>query len=101
MGLRSTASIPTRSAILPFSAPTRSEPAPAATLVRARLAEFSNAMGVADVPAIPLDALIDRTFARQPDDPLFLSNWLMPGALPLEWSFSEDEPGALRFEMQP
>lgn len=45
--------------------------------------------------------LLERTFALPAGDPRYARNALMPGAAPLEPSFSELEPGQLRFNIQP
>jgi len=45
--------------------------------------------------------LFQRTFGRPMSDPAYRTNRLQPGALPLEWSFSEADPDALRIELQP
>lgn len=45
--------------------------------------------------------VFQRTFARPASDSAYRINRLQPGALPLEWSFSEVDPGALRIELQP
>ena len=45
--------------------------------------------------------VFQRTFARSVCDPAYRINQLQPGALPLEWSFSEVDPRALRIELQP
>jgi len=45
--------------------------------------------------------LIERTFALPMGDPRYAQNTLVPGAAPLEPSFSELEPHALRFNIQP
>ena len=42
-----------------------------------------------------------HTFARPASDPAYRTNRLQPGVLPLEWSFSEAGPDALRIEFQP
>jgi len=57
--------------------------------------------GLADLMCGEFGDLFDRTFARPIADTEYQSNRLQPGALPLEWSFSEAEPDALRIELQP
>jgi hypothetical protein len=48
-----------------------------------------------------LGNLFFRTFARPASDSGYHKNWLQPGALPIEWSFSETDPRSLRIELQP
>ena len=45
--------------------------------------------------------LLERTFALPPGDPRYAHNALTPGAAPFEPSYSELQPGALRFNIQP
>lgn len=73
---------------------------PAADRLRARIAAAAQRLGVAD-PLAGLADLFTRTFSRPARDPEYRSNRLQPGALPIEWSFSEADPGALRIEFQP
>lgn len=75
--------------------------APAATLVRDRIARYAGALGL---PARPPDALLtvlDQTFGRPVHDPGYPSNALCPGGWPVEVSFAEADPGALRVDLQP
>jgi hypothetical protein len=74
--------------------------AAAADRVRERIAAAASRLGVLN-PAPMFGRLLDVTFARPPGDEGYARNRLQPGALPLEWSFSELEPEALRFEIQP
>jgi hypothetical protein len=60
----------------------------------------SQALGVQD-PVPYLDGLIKRSFAQPDDDPRYAWNRLAPGAVPYEPSFSETEPQALRFTIEP
>lgn len=69
--------------------------------LRARFGAMARELGVVDLVHGELGDLFDRTFARHVDDAAYRSNWLQPGALSLEWSFSEAEPDALRIEFQP
>jgi hypothetical protein len=73
--------------------------APAALAVRAWLSRIANRLHVAD-PAMPLGAVLDATFDRPPGDPGYPANALAPGAAPLELSFSEREPAALRLDAE-
>lgn len=61
----------------------------------------AQALGVADPMRGMLCDVFKRTFARPVADSVYRTNRLQPGALPLEWSFSEVDPGALRIELQP
>ena len=72
---------------------------PLATRVRNRLSTWAHHLHTAD-PAGDLDPLLRRTFTR--DDPLaYGRNMLMPMALPVEPSFSEDQPDKMRVTLQP
>lgn len=64
------------------------------------LREVAARLGVAD-PSPLLGALLDRTFAQPTGDPGYAANSLAPGAAPLELSFSEPEPAALRLDLEP
>jgi hypothetical protein len=68
--------------------------------VRAWLDGLATRLGVAS-PAALMGTLLDRTFDRPPGDPTFGANTLVPGAPPLEVSFSEREPAVLRFDAEP
>lgn len=72
----------------------------AAPAVLARVTAAARHFGVAD-PVSHLGDVLTRTFARPPTDPAYRTNCLQPGELPLEWSFSEADPDALRIELQP
>lgn len=50
---------------------------------------------------VELQGLISRTFTLPQGDPKYAANALTPGAAPLEPSYSELEPGRLRFNLQP
>lgn len=71
-----------------------------ADLVAHRLRRAASALGTAD-PLLAVGGLIERTFERPVDDDGYGANTLTPGAAPLEPSFSEREPGALRFVLEP
>jgi hypothetical protein len=72
---------------------------PTALAVRAWLSRIANRLHVAD-PAMPLGPVLDATFDRPPGDPGYPANELAPGAAPLELSFSEREPAALRLDAE-
>jgi hypothetical protein len=73
---------------------------PMAAHVKQSLKQASHALGVRD-PLPIMGPLIDRTFYRPDDDIAYADNRLTPGAVPFEPSFSEAEPGALRFTIEP
>ena len=60
----------------------------------------AHALGVHD-PLPYLDGLIRRSFSQPDDDIRYAYNRLAPGAVPYEPSFSETEPQALRFTIEP
>jgi hypothetical protein len=74
---------------------------PAAHALRTRLTSAALELGVADPMHGEMFDVFQRTFARPVRDPAYKTNRIQPGALPLEWSFSEIDPGALRIELQP
>lgn len=74
---------------------------PAVHDLRARVTSAALGLGVADPMQGRICDLFQRTFARPAGDSAYRTNRLQPGALPLEWSFSEVDPGALRIELQP
>jgi len=82
------------------SLPTPSDQSAAHDL-RARLTGAALGLGVADPMRGGMCDVFQRTFARPASDSAYRINRLQPGALPLEWSFSEVDPGALRIELQP
>ena len=73
---------------------------PMAAHVKQSLARASQALGVRD-PLPIMGPMIERTFYRPDDDIAYADNRLTPGAVPFEPSFSEAEPDALRFTIQP
>src|SRR5262249_49771878 len=66
-----------------------------------RIGAMARELGVVDPMSGELGDLFVHTFSRPAGDVEYRSNRLQPGALPLEWSFSETEPDALRIEIQP
>jgi len=74
---------------------------PAAHALRTRLTSAALELGVADPMNGEMCDVFQRTFARPVGDPAYKTNRIQPGALPLEWSFSEVDPDALRIELQP
>lgn len=73
---------------------------PMSHVVSGRLQTAAKQIGTAD-PVPYVKPLLDRTFELPEGDPRYARNSLMPGAAPLEPSFSEREPQALRFTLQP
>jgi hypothetical protein len=57
-------------------------------------------LGTAD-PGPTVKGLLDRTFAMPAGDRRYGANALMPMAAPFEPSFSEQQPGMLRFTIEP
>lgn len=81
---------------MPFS-PTRQ---PVVDRIERRLKSAAQSLGTAD-PFGPSRDLFLRTFGDDADDGRFRNNALMPMAVPFEPSFSESQPGKLRFTIQP
>jgi len=65
-----------------------------------RLKTAARALNTAD-PTDVIQPLINRTFALPAGDPRYAANSLVPGAAPLEPSYSELEPRVLRFTLEP
>jgi len=80
--------------------PFPSRDAPLVQRVEHRLKSAARALGTAD-PFAPSRDLFMRTFAYPADDPRYRDNALMPMAAPFEPSFSETQPGKLRFTIEP
>ncbi len=85
--------------MLEYSVPTRCD-RPAAVDLGERVTTAASRLGIAE-SVWDLGEIFRRTFARPASDPAYTRNWLQPGAMPLEWSFSEADPYALRIELQP
>jgi len=64
------------------------------------LSHAARRLGTAD-PTPTVKGLLDRTFNLPEGDPRYADNALTPGAAPLEPSYSELQPGTLRFNLQP
>lgn len=73
---------------------------PMANHVRRSLQSASRALGVRD-PLPYVEGLIERSFSQPDSDVRYAYNHLAPGAVPYEPSFSETEPQALRFTIEP
>jgi hypothetical protein len=69
--------------------------------VRNRIGRVAQELGVEDPTSGELGDLFAQTFSNPGPHAPYTSNCLQPGAWPLEWSFSEGEPDALRLEIQP
>lgn len=80
--------------------PEQDGPRPVKHLVKRSLQSAARALGTRD-PLPYLDNLIERTFYLPDDDYSYAQNSLAPGAVPYEPSFSESEPGKLRFTIEP
>lgn len=73
---------------------------PVVDRIEHRLKSAAQSLGTAD-PFGPSRDLFLRTFGDDADDVRFRDNALMPMAVPFEPSFSESQPGKLRFTIQP
>lgn len=73
---------------------------PVVEALRRRLASVARSLGTAD-PFTPSRDLFMRTFQYPAGDPRYRDNALMPMAVPFEPSFSESQPGKLRFTIEP
>lgn len=68
--------------------------------VKHSLAMASQRLGTRD-PLPLMGRMLDQAFSLPDDDASYARNSLAPGAVPYEPSFSETEPNALRFTIQP
>lgn len=73
---------------------------PASTVARRRLSLAARRLGTKN-PVEAIGGMLDRSFELPLGDSRYGRNELTPGAFPLEHSFSEVAPGALRLDMQP
>jgi hypothetical protein len=73
---------------------------PLAMKVKARLMSAARSLGT-DNPVRHVGRLLDSTFALPDGDPRYANNALTPMAAPIEPSFSELQPNALRFTIEP
>lgn len=73
---------------------------PLAAKVGRRLMTAAQRLGTAD-PVAPIHGLITRTFSLPEGDERYGNNALTPMAAPIEPSFSESQPGMLRFTIEP
>ena len=73
---------------------------PLASKVARRLSVAARSLGTAD-PGPSVRGLLDRTFSLPEGDRRYGMNALMPMAAPFEPSFSEQQPGVLRFTIEP
>src|SRR3954447_17585265 len=69
-------------------------------VVKDRVQRAAQALGAAD-PLPYVGDLIERSFPHPAGDAKYAANALTPGAVPFEPSFSEREPDALRFTLEP
>lgn len=65
-----------------------------------RLRRAAHRLGTVD-PVPSVSALLERSFSLPQSDPRYANNALTPGAAPLEPSYSELQPEALRFNLLP
>lgn len=72
----------------------------AAEVARRRLSIAARRLGTHD-PGDSIGGLIDRSFELPIGDPRYGNNTLIPGAMPLEHSFSESAAGSLRLDLEP
>jgi len=72
----------------------------AAEVAKRRLTVASRRLGTKN-PVSAIGGLIDRSFDLPLGDPRYGNNLLTPGHFPLEHSFSEMAPAALRLDMEP
>ena len=73
---------------------------PMADRVRHSLHRAARSLEVRD-PLPLVGGILERSFSLPADDPSYGRNALAPGAVPFEPSFSEQEPGVLRFTIEP
>jgi hypothetical protein len=71
-----------------------------ANVVKQRVAAAARQLGAAD-PLPYVGKLIERTFPLPQGAAAYANNTLTPGAAPFEPSYSEREPGSLRFTLSP
>lgn len=71
----------------------------AAETVRHRMRVAARRLGTAD-PLPLVGELLDDAFRLPLGDPRYGNNALLPGSMPIELSFTETQPGALRFDME-
>lgn len=69
-------------------------------IVKDRLRMAASQLGAAD-PTMYVGDLLERSFPHPAGDAKYAANALTPGAVPFEPSFSEHEPHALRFTIEP
>jgi hypothetical protein len=69
-------------------------------VVKGRIQTAAQSLG-ASSPVGYVGRLLDDTFALPPGHPAYANNYLAPRAVPFESSFSEQEPGVLRFTIEP
>jgi hypothetical protein len=73
---------------------------PAAEVAKRRLTTAARRLGVKN-PASVIGGLLDRSFELPLGDPRYGNNELTPGYFPLEHSFTEVQPSALRLDLSP
>jgi hypothetical protein len=73
---------------------------PMSSVVKDRIRTAARQLGAAD-PVAYVGSVLDRAFPLPLGDGRYAENWLTPGTAPFEPSYSESEPGALRFTLEP
>ncbi|MDB4948593.1 MAG: hypothetical protein JWM27_1242 [Gemmatimonadetes bacterium] len=73
---------------------------PLAAAIKGRLSRAARALHSVD-PVPFVGGMLDRSFSLPMGSPEYGHNTLTPGTVPFEPSFSEHEPGALRFGIEP
>jgi hypothetical protein len=68
--------------------------------IKGRVQAAARQLGTAD-PVTYIGALIERSFPLPPGSPHYAANTLTPGAVPVEPSYSEQEPHVLRLTISP
>lgn len=71
----------------------------ASEYVRHRMRITARRLGTVD-PVPYVGELLDEAFRLPLGDPRYGNNALLPGSMPLEMSFTETQPNALRFDME-
>ncbi|HET7233661.1 MAG TPA: hypothetical protein VFJ16_26870 [Longimicrobium sp.] len=73
---------------------------PLSAAIKGRLSRAARTLNAVD-PVPFVGGMLDRSFTFPAGDPGYARNTLAPGTVPFEPSFSEHEPGALRFGIEP
>jgi hypothetical protein len=79
---------------------TSTDNVPASEVAKRRITAAARRLGTVN-PVAAIGGLIDRSFELPIDDPRYGQNQLSPGCFPIEHSFSEMSPAALRLDLEP